>query len=167
MSDKKGICLYCIYRKNTVQYSPEAAFLFRLNYICVHAFLALKKVHCVCPSPLASAFCGYPTHRWWPAASLLGTPWGSSSTSSAQISFKIKFYLKGCGYLIFGLVILHLLTKFDQNAQMVQKFLEFFIKKSSSGNFLAKMLVKLKILIWEQCKLISTHTVRALGHCNF
>ncbi len=61
-------------------------------------------------------------------SSSAGTPWGSSSTSSAQISLKTRFYRKDCWYLFLGLEISNLLTKFYQNClQVLRSFFKYKI----------------------------------------
>jgi hypothetical protein len=92
----------------------------------------------VCTSPLAIA-CVLALHRedglqpprqeLHEAHQLLHQPKSCSKT---------RFYRKARCYLFLGLVFLNLLTKFHQNAQTVQEFLDFFHQKTSIANFILK-----------------------------
>ncbi len=83
----------------------------------------------VCSAPLASALCSCPPHRWWPAASSAWTPWGPSTTSLTQISFKTRFCRRASCYLFLGLVILDPLAKFHQNCSNSSGVLRLFSSK--------------------------------------
>ncbi len=96
----------------------------------------------MCTSPLASGLCGCPLHQWWPAASSAGTPWGSSTTPSVQISIKTRFYRKAGCYLFLCLVILNLLIKFHQNCSNGSGNLYSFHQKILNCCFFCKMPAK-------------------------
>lgn len=68
----------------------EISCLFRSKYLFIYLILAWKG-SIGCTFPLISTLCTCPLRRWWPAASLAGTSWGSPGTSSSKILFKMCY----------------------------------------------------------------------------
>ncbi len=117
---------------------------------------------------------------WLPSPSLMAcsllvrTPWCSSETLSAKITFKTYFYWKVWGYLFLGHKNLHLLTQFCQNCfdfLEVTRLFRVFHQENCRVKLFLKKLAKQKVLVYRQQHLsvtiawAGTYTIKISGCC--